>query len=196
MAFVLPELPYARNALAPHISEETVNYHYGKHHQGYVNKLNEVSKGTDNEKKSLDELVRTSTGSIYNLSAQIVNHTFYWNSLSPNGGGEPKGQIAEAINKRWGNFGEFKKEFSQVAAGHFGSGWAWLVKDSENNLKVVGGHDAHNPTTDGLVPILTCDVWEHAYYVDYRNDRVKYIEAWWSLVNWDFANKNFESSKL
>ena len=123
MSFTLSELPYARNALAPHISEETLNYHYGKHHQGYVTKLNQVTQGTDNEKKSLDELVRTQTGSIYNLAAQIVNHTFYWNSLSPNGGGEPKGAIAEAINKRWGNFGEFKKDFSSVAAGHFGSGW-------------------------------------------------------------------------
>ncbi|KAL6057865.1 oxidoreductase, acting on superoxide radicals as acceptor [Balamuthia mandrillaris] len=190
MSFTLPELPYSKDALAPHISEETLEFHYGKHHAGYVAKLNGLVKDTPNADKSLEELIRGSQGGLFNNAAQIWNHTFYWNSMSPEGGGEPTGAIAEAIVKNFGDFNSFKKEFSDVAGGHFGSGWAWLVQDDEGKLKVIGTHDAGNPITDNLRPILTCDVWEHAYYIDYRNARPNYINAWWNLVNWKFAESN------
>ncbi|KAL6080461.1 oxidoreductase, acting on superoxide radicals as acceptor [Balamuthia mandrillaris] len=190
MSFTLPELPYPKDALAPHISEETLEFHYGKHHAGYVAKLNGLVKDTPNADKSLEELIRGSQGGLFNNAAQIWNHTFYWNSMSPEGGGEPTGAIAEAIVKNFGDFNSFKKEFSDVAGGHFGSGWAWLVQDAEGKLKVIGTHDAGNPITDNLRPILTCDVWEHAYYIDYRNARPNYINAWWNLVNWKFAESN------
>ena len=190
MSFTLPPLPYANGALAPHISEETVNFHYGKHHAGYVTKLNAAVAGKPEASKTLDELVMTASGGVFNNAAQIWNHTFYWNSLSPQGGGAPKGAIAEAIDKSFGSFDKFKAEFSAAAVGHFGSGWAWLVRRQDNTLAVVGTHDAANPMTEGLKPILACDVWEHAYYIDFRNDRAKYVDAWWSLINWDFANAN------
>ncbi|MFK7989293.1 MAG: superoxide dismutase [Sandaracinaceae bacterium] len=188
MAFTLPELPYAKDALAPHISENTLNFHYGKHHQGYVNKLNAAVEADPSlAGKSLEDLVQTAKGGVYNNAAQIWNHTFYWNSLSPDGGGEPTGAIAEAINANFGSFGDFKTAFTKAAGGHFGSGWAWLVKDGDK-LQVIDTHDAGNPLTMGLTPILTCDVWEHAYYLDYQNARPKYIEGWWNLVNWNHAN--------
>ncbi|MCA9553765.1 MAG: superoxide dismutase [Myxococcales bacterium] len=190
MAFTLPELPYSKDALAPHISAETLEYHHGKHHAKYVETLNSLTEGTDNANKSLEELIKSTSGKLFNQAAQVWNHTFYWNCLSPNGGGAPTGKIADAINEAFGSFETFKEKFSAEAAGHFGSGWAWLVKDAAGKLSIVGSHDAGNPMTSGLTPVLTCDVWEHAYYVDYRNARPNYIAAWWNLVNWDFANKN------
>jgi Fe-Mn family superoxide dismutase len=190
MAIELPALPYSQDALAPHISAETISYHYGKHHAGYVKKLNATIEGNAAlAGKSLDELVG-SRGGHYNNAAQIWNHTFYWNSMSPNGGGAPTGAIADAINDAFGSFDAFKAAFSKTAGGQFGSGWGWLVKNAAGKLEVVSTSNADCPLTDGLTPILTCDVWEHAYYVDYRNSRPGYIEAWWNLVNWDFANAN------
>jgi len=190
MAFTLPELPYAKDALAPHISAETLEFHHGKHHAAYVAKLNALTEGTDNAGKSLEELIKSTSGGLFNQAAQVWNHTFYWHSMSPNGGGAPSGKIADAINEAFGSFDAFKEKFTAEAAGHFGSGWAWLVKDADGKLSITSTHDAGNPMTDGLTPIITCDVWEHAYYVDQRNARPKYIEAWWNLVNWDFANAN------
>jgi Fe-Mn family superoxide dismutase len=190
MAFTLPELPYSKDALAPHISNETLEFHYGKHHAGYVNKLNAAVEADGSlAGKSLEDLITSQSGGVFNNAAQIWNHTFYWNSMSPNGGGEPSGAIADAINKDFGSFSDFKDKFSKAAGGHFGSGWAWLVK-TDSGLAIVDTHDAGNPLTEGKTPILTCDVWEHAYYIDYRNARPSYIEAWWNLINWDFANKN------
>ena len=191
MAHTLPDLPYATDALAPHISSETLEFHYGKHHAGYVKKLNAAVENDGSlAGKSLEDIIRSHSGGVFNNAAQIWNHTFYWNSLSPNGGGEPSGAIADAINKAFGSFGDFKSKFSATAGGHFGSGWTWLVKDDGGNLAIVDTHDAGNPLTAGKTPILTCDVWEHAYYIDYRNARSSYIEAWWNLVNWGFANDN------
>ena len=188
MAFMLPELPYSKDALAPHISAETLEYHYGKHHAGYVNKLNAaVEADASLAGKSLEDLVRTASGGVFNNAAQIFNHSFYWQSLSPSGGGEPRGAIADAINASFGSFGAFKDAFTTAAAGHFGSGWAWLVKHGDR-LEVTATHDAGCVLTDGLTPVLTCDVWEHAYYIDYRNARPSYIAAWWNLVNWDHAS--------
>ncbi len=191
MAFELPELPYAKTALAPHISEETLNYHYGKHHQTYVTNLNNLVPGTEFEGLSLEDIISKSSGGIFNHAAQIWNHTFYWNSLSPNGGGQPSGDLANAIDASFGSFEKFKEAFTKCAVTTFGSGWAWLVKDKEGNLSLVSSSNAACPLTDGLTPLLTCDVWEHAYYIDYRNARPKYLEAFWSLVNWDFAATNF-----
>ena len=188
MAFTLPELPYAKDALAPHISSNVLDFHYGKHHAGYVAKLNAaVEADASLAGKSLEDLIRTQKGGVFNNAAQIWNHTFYWNSMSPGGGGEPTGAIKDAIEKSFGSFGDFKAAFTKAAGGHFGSGWAWLVKDGDK-LQVVDTHDAGNPLTEGKTPILTCDVWEHAYYLDYKNARPSYIEAWWNLVNWDHAN--------
>ncbi|RLB46858.1 MAG: superoxide dismutase [Fe] [Deltaproteobacteria bacterium] len=190
MAFELPALPYEKDALAPHISANTLGFHYGKHHQGYVNKLNAAAEADSSiAGKSLEDLVRTAEGGVFNNAAQIWNHTCYWNSMSPDGGGEPTGKIAEAIKASFGSFSDFKDQFSKTAAGHFGSGWAFLVKDGDR-LAIVGEHDAGNPLRDGKTPLLTCDVWEHAYYLDYQNARPKYIEAWWNLVNWKFAESN------
>ncbi|CAM9880963.1 unnamed protein product [Ectocarpus fasciculatus] len=192
MSIVLPELPWAKDALAPHISAETIEYHYGKHHAAYVTKLNAaISTNSELEGKSLDEIMKTASGGVFNNAAQVWNHSFYWKSLSPSGGGEPTGAVKEAIEKKFGSFDAFKKAFSDTAAGHFGSGWAWLVKTESGEVDVVGTHDASNPVKEGKgTPILTCDVWEHAYYIDYRNSRPGYIAAWWNLVNWDFANEN------
>eukprot|EP01100_Stratorugosa_tubuloviscum_P013465 TRINITY_DN675_c0_g1_i1.p1 TRINITY_DN675_c0_g1~~TRINITY_DN675_c0_g1_i1.p1 ORF type:complete len:196 (-),score=90.53 TRINITY_DN675_c0_g1_i1:47-634(-) len=193
MSFELPPLPYSKDALIPHISPETVDFHYEKHHRGYVNRLNLFSKDDQTlPTKSYEELIRTNYGGprIFNMAAQVWNHTFYWNSLSPNGGGEPKGKIAQLITSSFGNFETFKTKFSEAAAGHFGSGWAWLVQNADGSLEVLGTHDAGCPITDGKKPILTCDVWEHAYYIDYRNDRARYVASWWNLINWEFANSN------
>jgi len=188
MAFTLPELPYAKDALAPHISENIINFHYGKHHQGYVNKLNAaVEADASLAGKSLEDLIQTAKGGVFNNAAQIYNHTFYWNSMSPDGGGEPTGAVADAITADFGSFGEFKTAFTKAAGGHFGSGWAWLVKDGDK-LEIVATHDAGNVLTMGKKPLLTCDVWEHAYYLDYQNSRPGYIDAWWNLVNWNHAN--------
>ncbi len=191
MAFQLPELPYERSALAPHISSETLDYHYGKHHQAYVTKLNGMIEGTEFESKSLEEVVKTSSGGMFNNAAQIWNHTFYWNSLSPAGGGSPSGALATAIDAKWGSYDKFVEEFSAKAAGNFGSGWTWLVKTADGEIDIINTDDAGCPLTDGYTPLLTCDVWEHAYYVDYRNARPKYVEAFFKLVNWDFAATNF-----
>ena len=191
MSFELPALPYAKDALAPHISVETIEYHYGKHHQTYVTNLNNLVPGTEFEGKSLEEIVKTSTGGIFNNAAQVWNHTFYWNGLSPNGGGEPTGALADAINATFGSFDKFKEEFTKTAVTTFGSGWAWLVKNADSSLALVSTSNAGCPLTAGQTPILTCDVWEHAYYIDFRNLRPKYLEAFWALVNWDFANANF-----
>jgi len=190
MAFTLPPLPYALDALAPHISKETLEYHYGKHHAAYVNNLNNLVKGTENESKSLEEIIKNSSGGLFNNAAQVWNHTFYWNSMSPNGGGEPTGKVLDAINAKWGSFDAFKEEFNKAAAGNFGSGWTWLVKKTDGSLDIVNTDDAETPITTDDVPLMTCDVWEHAYYIDYRNARPQYLEKFWNLVNWDFVASN------
>lgn len=195
MAHTLPDLPYAQDALAPHISKETLEYHHGKHHAGYVKKLNAALEGSGMENTPLEELIREIAGNkdkqgLFNNAAQHFNHSFYWNSLSPNGGGEPSGDLAKAINDTFGGFDKFKEAFTTEAGTHFGSGWGWLVKDGDA-LKVVSTHDADTPVAHGQTPILTVDVWEHAYYIDYRNARPDYLAAWWNLVNWEFAAKNF-----
>lgn len=190
MTFELPKLNYEQNALEPHISAETLEYHYGKHHQTYVTNLNNLVEGTEFAGASLEEIIMKSSGGIFNNAAQVWNHTFYWNSLSPNGGGEPTGALADAINATFGSFAEFKEQFTKTAVTTFGSGWAWLVKDANGKLEIVSTSNAANPMTDGKTPLLTCDVWEHAYYIDYRNARPKYMDAFWSLVNWDFAAGN------
>lgn len=190
MAFTLPELPYAMDALQPYISKETLEFHYGKHHQAYVTNLNNLIQGKDFEKMSLDEIILKSDGGIFNNAAQVWNHTFYWQSMGPKAGGAPQGKVAAAIDKSFGSFDKFKEEFTKSAATLFGSGWCWLVKKGDGSLAIKQTSNAGNPLTEDLKPILTCDVWEHAYYVDYRNARPKYLESWWSLVNWDFAEKN------
>lgn len=192
MTFTLPKLPYAMDALAPHISQETLEYHYGKHHQAYVNNLNKLIPGTEFENMSLEEIIMKAKGGIFNNAAQVWNHTFYWHSLSPNGGGEPQGKLAEAITKYFGSFSAFNEQFSQAAATTFGSGWAWLVQDASGALKIISTSNAGTPMTEGLTALLTCDVWEHAYYIDYRNARPDYINAFWSLVNWDFVSSNLK----
>ncbi|ABQ57169.1 TPA: superoxide dismutase [Fe] [Legionella pneumophila] len=192
MTFTLPQLPYALDALAPHVSKETLEYHYGKHHNTYVTNLNKLIPGTEFESMTLEEIIMKAKGGIFNNAAQVWNHTFYWHSMSPNGGGEPKGRLAEAINKSFGSFAAFKEQFSQTAATTFGSGWAWLVQDQSGALKIISTSNAGTPMTEGLNALLTCDVWEHAYYIDYRNRRPDYIEAFWSLVNWDFASSNLK----
>ena len=191
MAYELPALPYAKDALAPHISEETLEFHYGKHHQTYVTNLNNLVPGTEFEGASLESLIMRSSGGIFNNAAQVWNHTFYWNSLSPNGGGEPTGALADAIIATFGSFAEFKAAFTACAVTTFGSGWAWLVKNTDGSLELVSTSNAACPLTAGQTPLLTCDVWEHAYYIDYRNARPKYLEAYWALVNWDFAAENY-----
>ncbi len=194
MAFELPELPYPMNALEPHISEETLQYHYGKHHQAYVNKLNGLVPNTEFETMSLDEVVMKSSGGVFNNAAQIWNHTFYWHSMKPNGGGEPDGELADAIKKAFGSLEAFKEQFTNSALTRFGSGWAWLVRNASGELEIISTPNADNPMTVGLTPLLTCDVWEHAYYVDTRNDRAKYVSNFWQLVNWDFVAKNLKAA--
>lgn len=192
MAFELPGLPYDKTALEPHISAETLDFHHGKHHNAYVTKLNELVPGSEYEGKSLEDIIKTSSGVLFNQAAQVWNHTFYWNSLSPNGGGAPTGDLAAAIDKAFGSFDEFKAAFNAKAVGNFGSGWTWLVKNSDGSLEIVNTDDADTPIAKGsATPLFTCDVWEHAYYIDYRNARPKYLEAFWALVNWEFAAANF-----
>jgi len=192
MSIELPALPYARNALAPRISEETIDYHYGKHHQAYVNNLNGLIEGTEHANQSLEEIIRSSNGGLFNNAAQVWNHTFYWNSLSPNGGGQPNGALADAITAAFGSFDEFKTKFTASAGGNFGSGWTWLVKNGNGELEIVNTGNAGTPITDTTItPLLTVDVWEHAYYVDYRNARPEYLKNFWELANWEFAEANF-----
>ncbi|MFT6221511.1 MAG: Fe-Mn family superoxide dismutase [Candidatus Endobugula sp.] len=194
MSFELPALPYDKSALEPHISAETVDYHYGKHHQAYVTKLNDAISGTALADQSLEDIIKKSEGGVFNNAAQIWNHTFYWHSLSPNGGGKANGKVAAAIDTQWGSYEEFVSDFSAKAAGNFGSGWTWLVKTPEGKLDIVNTDDAGCPLTGDNTPLLTCDVWEHAYYIDYRNARPKYVEAFFKWVNWEFAEKNFSAA--
>ncbi|MCL1039128.1 superoxide dismutase [Fe] [Shewanella submarina] len=192
MAFELPALPYAMNALEPHISQETLEYHYGKHHNTYVVKLNGLIEGTELAGKSLEEIVKTSTGGVFNNAAQVWNHTFYWNCLAPNAGGEPTGAIADAINAAFGSFDAFKEKFNDSAVNNFGSSWTWLVKKADGSLDIVNTSNAATPLTEeGVTPVMTVDLWEHAYYIDYRNLRPDYLANFWQLVNWDFVNQNF-----
>lgn len=191
MKFELPKLPYANNALEPVISEETINFHYGKHHQAYVNNLNNLIQGTKFENADLVTIIKESDGPIFNNAAQVWNHTFYFNSFKPNGGGAPKGKLAEAINATWGSFDNFKKEFNTASTGLFGSGWAWLVKDKDGKLSIVKESNAGNPLTKGLTPILTFDVWEHAYYLDYQNRRPDHVNALWDIINWDVVEERY-----
>ncbi|BAX53686.1 TPA: superoxide dismutase [Fe] [Photobacterium damselae] len=191
MAFELPALPYAKDALEPHISAETLEYHYGKHHNTYVVKLNGLVEGTDLADKSLEEIIKSSAGGVFNNAAQVWNHTFYWHCLSPNAGGEPTGEVAEAINKAFGSFEAFKAQFTDSAVNNFGSGWTWLVKNTDGTLAIMNTSNAGCPIVEeGITPLLTVDVWEHAYYIDYRNLRPTYMDAFWALVNWDFVAKN------
>jgi len=192
MSHELPALPYAMDALEPHISKETLEYHYGKHHQTYVTKLNGLVPGSEFEGKSLEDIVKTSTGGVFNNAAQIWNHSFYWNCLAPNAGGEATGAIADAINAAFGSFDEFKATFTDSAINNFGSSWTWLVKNADGSLAIVNTSNAGCPLTEeGVTPLLTVDLWEHAYYIDYRNLRPAYMEAFWKLVNWEFVNANF-----
>lgn len=191
MAIELPPLPYSRDALEPYISSETLDFHYGKHHKTYVDKLNPLIEGTAQADASLEEIVKNSEGGVFNNAAQIWNHTFYWHCLSPNGGGEPTGAIAEAINASFGSFDEFKTQFTTSAINNFGSSWTWLVKTAEGKLAIVNTSNAATPLTTADKALLTVDLWEHAYYIDYRNVRPDYMGAFWNLVNWDFVNENF-----
>jgi superoxide dismutase, Fe-Mn family len=192
MKHELPALPYAKDALAPHISVETIEYHHGKHHNAYVVNLNNLIPGTEYESMTLEEIIRKApAGGIFNNAAQVWNHTFYWSCLAPNGGGAASGAVAEAINKAFGSFDAFKEKFTQSCVTNFGSGWTWLVKNSDGTVELMNTSNAGCPLTSDKTPLLTCDVWEHAYYIDYRNLRPKYVEAFWNLVNWEFVNKNF-----
>jgi Fe-Mn family superoxide dismutase len=190
MAYELPPLPYAQDALEPVLSKETLEYHYGKHHQTYVTNLNNLVKGTDFEGATLEDIILKSSGGLFNNAAQVWNHTFYWNCLCP-GGAAPSGELADAINRAFGSMEEFQKQFSASAAGNFGSGWTWLVKNNAGDLEIVNTSNAANPMTEGKTPLLTIDVWEHAYYIDYRNARPKYLESIWGIVNWASVSANF-----
>ncbi len=185
MAFELPPLPFAMDALEPFISKATLEFHYGKHHQAYVNNLNNLVPGTEFEGKSLEDIIKTSAGGVFNNGAQVWNHTFYWNCLAPNAGGAPKGTVEDAIVESFGSFESFKDQFSKAAATLFGSGWAWLVKTPAGKLEIIQESNAGNPLKDGHTPLLTCDVWEHAYYIDKQNRRPEYISDFWNLVNWN-----------
>jgi len=189
MEHTLPPLPYAKDALQPHMSAETLEYHYGKHHQAYVTNLNNLIKGTEFETMTLEEIIKKSSGGIFNNSAQVWNHTFFWNCMAPNAGGAPTGAVADLINAKWGSFDKFKEEFQKSAVGNFGSGWTWLVQ-KDGGVDIVNTSNAGTPLVGTDKPLLTCDVWEHAYYIDYRNARPKFVEGFWNLVNWDFVNSN------
>lgn len=188
--FTLPELPYAIDALAPAISRETLEFHWGKHHQTYVNNLNNLIEGTDWAQKSLEDIIRGAEGGVFNNAAQVFNHTFFWSSMTPQGGGEPKGALKDALVATWGSVEAFVKAFSDAAAGNFGSGWTWLVKDADGKLSILNTSNADTPIRRGLTPLLTIDVWEHAYYIDYRNARPSYLDHFWALVNWKFVAAN------
>lgn len=190
MEHQLPALPYAMDALAPHISAETLEFHYGKHHQTYVTKLNGLIPGTEFENMSLEDIVGKSSGGVFNNAAQVWNHTFYWNCLSPNGGGAPNDKLASVLQGSFGSVDAFKEQFTNSAVNNFGSGWTWLVQNSDGKLALENTSNAATPLTGASTPLLTCDVWEHAYYIDYRNARPKYLDAFWNLVNWDFVTHN------
>ena len=190
MEHLLPTLPYPMDALDPHISKETLEFHYGKHHQTYVTNLNNLIKGTEFESSTLEDIVRRSSGGVFNNAAQVWNHTFYWNGLAPNAGGLPSGALAKAIDAKWGSFDAFKDAFTKSAIGNFGSSWTWLVKKPDGSLDIVNTSNAANPVTTQDKPLLTCDLWEHAYYIDHRNRRPDYLNGFWALVNWDFVAKN------
>lgn len=192
MEHKLPELPYAKDALQPHISAETLEYHHGKHHNAYVTNLNNLIKGTKYENMSLEEIITSSEAGIFNNSAQVWNHTFFWNCLSPKGGGAPTGKVSEMINKKWGSFDKFKEEFTKAATTNFGSGWTWLIQNKQGDVEIFNTGNAQTPMTSGHKALLTLDVWEHAYYIDYRNSRPNFINAFWNLVNWDFVNQNIQ----
>lgn len=192
MTHTLPPLPYAMNALQPYISEETLQYHYGKHHQAYVNNLNNLIKDTEFANASLEDIILKSKGGIFNNAAQVWNHTFYWHCLTPNSSQTPEDKLADAINQKFGSFDEFKKQFSQTAITTFGSGWAWLIKNANNELEIISTSNADTPLAHHQTALLTCDVWEHAYYIDYRNARPTYVEKFWEIVNWDFVAANFK----
>ena len=193
--FELPPLPYAMDALAPHISKETLEYHYGKHHATYVTKLNGMIEGTEYAGKSLKDIMLSSEGGVFNNAAQAWNHEFYWNCLGPNAGGEPNGDVAGAIKDAFGSFEDFKTKFNDAAAALFGSGWMWLVLKKDKNLDLVPTQNAGNPLTSGMQPLLVCDVWEHAYYIDYRNRRPDYLASFWNLINWDFVNQQYGDAR-
>ncbi|MFK7831547.1 MAG: superoxide dismutase [Congregibacter sp.] len=190
MPFELPALPYAQDALQPHISAETLEYHYGKHHKSYVDKLNRKLAGTPLADASLEDVIRGAKGAVFNNAAQVWNHSFYWNCLSPEGGGEPSGPLADAIGSTFGSIDAFKEAFTASAVGNFGSGWTWLVQNTDGSLAISDTRNAGCPLTENLTPLLTVDVWEHAYYIDYRNARKKYLKAFWQLVNWEFVAGN------
>ncbi|MFM9268789.1 superoxide dismutase [Halomonas elongata] len=191
MAFELPALPYEKNALEPHLSAETLEYHYGKHHQAYVTRLNQLVEGTADADKSLGEIIASSSGPLFNQAAQVWNHTFYWHCLSPKGGGTPGGALGEAIEAGYGSFENFKEAFNDKAMDNFGSGWTWLVKTDDGGVEIINSDDADCPIAHGRTPLLTVDVWEHAYYIDYRNARRKYLENIWKVLNWEFVAQNF-----
>lgn len=191
MKFELPKLPYAADALEPVISQKTIEFHYGKHHQAYVNNLNNLIEGTEFAEADLETIIKKAEGGIFNNAAQVWNHTFYFTSFSPDGGGEPTGALAGAIDKAFGSFDAFKEAFGKAAATLFGSGWAWLVKDEAGELKIVQTGNAANPMTEGLTPVLTCDVWEHAYYLDYQNKRPDYIANFWKLIDWNIVSERY-----
>ena len=194
MEYKLPPLPYAMDALEPAMSRETLEYHYGKHHRAYVKELNNLIKGSEFENATLEQIIRDSSGPLFNNAAQTWNHTFFWNCMAPRGGGKPTGALAEAMNDKWGSYAQFKEAFSKSAISNFGSGWTWLVVRSDG-VDIVNTDDADNPMTQGDEPLLTLDVWEHAYYLDYRNERPKFVEAFFkNLVNWNFALRNYENS--
>ena len=194
MAFELPQLPYEKTALEPHISAETLDFHHGKHHATYVTKLNGLIDGTELATKSLEEIIKTSEGGVFNNAAQVWNHTFYWNSLSPNGGGAPTGALADAINAKWGSFEKFQAAFNDKAVNNFGSSWTWLIKAADGSLDIINTSNAGTPiTTSGVTALITVDLWEHAYYIDYRNVRPNYLAGFWALANWKFASDNFAS---
>lgn len=192
MTHELPKLPYAMDALEPYISKETLEYHYGKHHKAYVDNLNKLIPGTEFENMSLEETIMKSSNGIFNNAAQVWNHTFYWHCMTPKSSGEPSGKLADAIKKTFNSFDEFKKLFEQTAVKTFGSGWAWLAKNNKGELEIISTSNAGTPMTQHKKALLTCDVWEHAYYIDYRNLRPTYVEKWWNLVNWDFVKEKFE----
>lgn len=193
MEHTLPKLPYAKDALLPHISAETIDYHYGKHHQAYVTNLNKLIAGTPFEQSTLEDIILKSEGGVFNNAAQVWNHTFYWNCLKPNASGAPSGKLAELINQKFGNFEKFKEEFTKAATTNFGSGWTWLVQNKTGQIEIFNTSNAQTPMTSGLTALMTVDVWEHAYYVDYRNARPNYLTAIWNLVNWEFANQNLKA---
>lgn len=195
MTFDLPKLPFAKDALKPYFSEETIDYHYGKHHQTYVTNLNKLISGTEFEKKSLLEIIKTSNDGIFNNAAQHLNHSFYWECLTPNSDPEPSEPLLTMISQTFGSFEKFKEEFNKSALALFGSGWTWLVKNKSGAIAIINTSNANTPIVNDYIPLLTCDVWEHAYYIDYRNARAKYLENYWKIINWKFVSQNFSKKQ-